>query len=147
MPDERSYFDFLSRITSKGDIGAAAIGNSVGIILDPAINKSGLEPLGLGGACGAALALGVKNSVQAAMDSSSQKRTLPKLDNLELAYRNLIDLLTERQLSQNITTLDKYHDLWRIKLLTDEEFKERMRALIIESPAPSIRIRKISSSE
>ncbi len=148
MSGENWYSDLLSKLTSKGDIGAAGLGFGVGMILDVVLHLTGTVPLGMGGAAGAALALGAKNSIQAVSGSLSGKQTDKQLhierDDVELAYRNLIDLLTERQQQHKISLLNRYYDLWRIKLFTDDEFKERMRALILDEINPAVQVKRVT---
>ena len=144
MADEKWYADLVSKIVTKGDIGAAGIGFGAGIILDAVLHMTGLIPLGMGGAGGAALALGLKNAVQATFGSPPQKKALPEAEQVNLAYRNLHDLLRERNLTQQIYLLERYHDLWRTKLLKNEDFLERMRLLVLDPPDSPPPTRKIS---
>jgi hypothetical protein len=153
---ENSPFGVLPKITTRGDIAAAALGLAVGFFVDSMFKPFGIKPE-TASIYAAAAVLGIKNALQAALEWHRTAEPLETTDNINHGLEKTAERIIEvfRQLGRNadpddagvqadievatriIEIVETNTDLWRLGVIDEEEFRKVLRAA---AESPSFRV-------
>ncbi len=137
------YEELLKRISSKGEIGAAALGFVIGYLIDLKVAVLGLTPA-IAGGLGSTAAVGLKSSFEALRDFAAQRREAARSERnasladekarkeLETAVDKILELSSQLSAevgkdAANVTTMAARvrmdRELWRNGLLREQNIR------------------------
>lgn len=120
--------DLLSKLSSRGDIGAAALGFALGFAVDVFWFPEGM-PSATAASVFAVGAVGVKNSMQAFLEAQKPAREKKqRSEKLKRIAESLRDFAREGGHSELDSEISVSRELWDKGILDDSDFSEALES-------------------
>jgi hypothetical protein len=121
--------DILPKLSSRGDVGAAALGFATGFAVDVFLFPGGVPP-GTTASVFAVGAAGLKNSVQAFIQTrKSRKSSEARKEHLRAAAEALERFVTEQSYPEWVIEIKSSRALWDKEVLEDSDFEDILETI------------------
>lgn len=132
--------ELLSKIATRGDAAAAGIGFVLGLPIDYLLLHAAIPP-GVASGYSAVAVWSLKNAIQSAFgaqkkartEHDQRKRRETSKGSLEERANRLKQFLEKQNNEEDLDTLERYRDLWDMKLISDADFESCLHSMVIRS--------------